>query len=156
MKKKIYVISGLFLILDQILKMVIINFIGFQDSISLIPNFLYLTNVKNTGGAWSIFDGNSILLIMIGLVCIVGISYYIYKKNNYSILEISYYGLIIGGILGNFIDRIIRGGVVDYIGVILGSYYFPVFNLADICIVCGVGLLFIDSFRGDKDGSRSN
>jgi len=156
LKNKIYVISSLLFVLDQIIKCIVVNFISFQDTISLIPNFFYLTNVSNTGGAWSIFNNNPILLIIIGLVCIIGLGYYLYKNNSYSYLEVIYYGLIIGGIFGNFIDRIIRGGVVDYIGVILGSYYFPVFNLADICIVGGVVLLFIDSFRGDRDGIRSN
>lgn len=155
LKKKLLILSTIIFILDQVLKYVVISFIGYQDTIHIIPNFLYLTYVKNTGGAWSIFDSNPIFLIMIGLICILGLGYYIYKKNNYCFLEVIYLVLIIGGVFGNFIDRIIRDGVVDYIGVILGSYYFPVFNLADICIVCGAILLMIDSFRSDKDAIRS-
>ena len=156
MKKKIFIISFIMFILDQLLKYIVISSIGYQDTIHLIPNFLYLTYVKNTGGAWSIFADNSYLLILIGIICIGGLGYYIYKKESFTKLETLYLGLIISGILGNFIDRILRHGVVDFIGFILGKYYFPVFNLADICIVFGGILLIIDSFRSGNDGNRSN
>lgn len=156
MKKWILIISTIILILDQFIKYIVTSFISFQESIHIIPNFLYLTNVKNTGGAWSIFNNNQFFLIVISMICIIGLIIYIYKKNNFTKIETIYYGLIIGGIIGNFIDRIIRSGVIDYIGTIFGNYYFPVFNLADICIVCGAGLLLIDSFRGEQNGNRSN
>ena len=65
------------------------------------------------------------------------------------------FGLVIGGILGNFIDRLIYKGVIDYLGFIFGSYYFPIFNLADICIVIGTFILIIDTVRSDFCGNRS-
>lgn len=156
LKKKILLISIISLILDQLLKYIVISSISYQETIRLISNFLYLTYVKNTGGAWSIFSNNPYLLALIGIICLFGLGYYIHKKNNFNKLEILYLGLIIGGILGNFVDRIFSSGVIDYIGLIFGNYYFPIFNLADICIVCGAVLLLIDSFRGDINGNRSN
>jgi len=156
LKKVILIISVIIIILDQLLKYSVISSISYQETIYLIPNFLYLTYVKNTGGAWSILSNNTYLLILIGIICIVGLGYYIYEKKNFNKLETLYMGLIIGGIIGNLIDRIVRSGVIDYIGMIFGNYYFPIFNLADISIVCGGILLMIDSFRGDKDESRSN
>lgn len=156
LKKVILVISIITIILDQLLKYSVISSISYQEIIYLIPNFLYLTYVKNTGGAWSIFSNNPYLLILIGIICIIGLSCYIYKKKNFKKIETLYMGLIIGGVIGNLIDRIVRSGVIDYIGMIFGNYYFPVFNLADISIVFGASLLMIDSFRGDKDESRSN
>ena len=156
MKKNILTISFISFIFDQLLKYIIISSITYQETIRLIPNFLYLTYVKNTGGAWSIFSNNPYLLILIGIICILGLGYYIYKKDYFSNLEIIYLGFIIGGVFGNFVDRIFRDGVVDFIGFIFGNYYFPVFNLADIFIVCGGVLLLIDSFRSDNDGNRSN
>lgn len=155
-KKWILIISSIILVLDQIIKSVIISFITYQETIHLIPKFLYLTYVKNTGGAWSIFDSNPVFLIIIGLICICCLGFYIYKKNTFNKMEVAYYSLIAGGILGNFVDRIFSSGVIDYIGTIFGSYYFPIFNLADICIVCGAVLLLINSFRGDINGNRSN
>lgn len=155
LKKKLLMISLIILVLDQLLKYIVISSISFQNTIHLIPNFLYLTYVKNTGGAWSIFSNNFYFLIVIGIICILGLSYYVYKKTSFNKLEVLYLGLIIGGVLGNFVDRIFSQGVIDYIGLIFYNYYFPVFNLADICIVCGAILLIIDSFRSDKDGIRS-
>lgn len=156
MKKRILLITFTSFILDQLLKYIVISSIPYHDTIHLIPNFMYLTYVKNTGGAWSIFPNQPWLFIIIGLVCLSGFGYFIYKKNQISKLESLYFGFMIGGIVGNFFDRIVRHGVVDYIGFIFGKYYFPVFNLADILIVVGAILLIIDSFRGDNDGNRSN
>ena len=149
LKKEICKIGVTVFILDQLLKIIIMSLFSYQKVLSLIPHFLYLTYVKNTGGAWSIFSNKQYFLLVIGFICICGFGYYLYKKNCFNKIEILYLGLIIGGILGNFLDRIIRNGVVDYIGFIFGKYYFPVFNLADICIVCGGILLIFDSFRGD-------
>lgn len=129
---------------------------SYQQTFYLIPKFLYFTYVKNTGGAWSIFSNSTWFLLIIGLICIIALSYYIYRKEDFNYLEVIYFGLIIGGILGNFIDRIFHSGVIDYIGFIFGNYYFPIFNIADICIVCGGILLMIDSLRSDQDGIRSN
>ena len=66
------------------------------------------------------------------------------------------YSILIGGIIGNFIDRIVFSGVYDYIGLIFGNYYYPVFNLADIGIVIGIIMLIIIEIRGDKHGTISN
>lgn len=149
MKKKIYILSIISFILDQLVKYLVINFISYQDTITIIPKFFYLTYVKNTGGAFSILTGNAWLLLLIGLICIGVLIYYISKKEKISSLEKIYLGLIIGGTLGNIVDRLIYGSVIDYIGLIFGSYYFPVFNIADICIVSGAILLVVDSLKGD-------
>ena len=156
LKKEIYKIGMITFILDQLVKYIIMSVFSYQETFFLIPNFLYFTYVKNTGGAWSIFRDNIWILLIVGIVCVVGLGYYIYKKQEFSLLEVIYLGLITGGILGNFVDRIFRGGVIDYIGFIFGNYYFPIFNIADICIVCSALLLMIDSVRSERDGIRSN
>lgn len=158
LKKKIYLISTILLIVDQFVKHLVIANISYSDTIFLVPKFFYLTYVKNTGGAWSIFQDNFIFLLCISIAAIVFFFYYLSKKESYSIIEIIYLGLLFGGVLGNFIDRLCYYGVVDYLGFIFGSYYFPIFNIADISIVCGGILFLIDSFGGDKHGvtSRTN
>lgn len=156
MKKKIFEIGIFTFILDQFVKFLIISIFSYQETSFLIPKFLYITYVKNTGGAWSIFSNNPWILLIVGIISIGGLGYYIYKKDSFNYLEFIYLGIIIGGVLGNFVDRLFRGGVIDYIGVILGNYYFPIFNIADICIVCGAVLLIIDGLRSDQDGIRSN
>ena len=70
-------------------------------------------------------------------------------------MELIAYSLLIGGIIGNFIDRIVFNGVYDYLGFIFGSYYFPVFNLADIGIVISVLILIVLEIKGDINANRS-
>lgn len=156
LKKKIFVIATCILLIDQLVKHIIISNLSYGKEIFMIPKFLYLTHVKNTGGAWSIFQENPSVLFLVGIVSLGILFYYLYQKNYFSKFEIVYLGIIIGGILGNFIDRICQNGVIDYIGLIFGKYHFPIFNIADIAIVCGAFLLIIDSLRGDIHGIRSN
>ena len=156
MKKKIYEIAACVLLMDQLAKYVIVAILSYGKEIFIFPKFLYLTHIKNTGGAWSIFNENPSILLLVGIASLGILFYYLYKKNSFSKLEIAYLGIMIGGILGNFIDRIFRNGVIDYIGFILGKYYFPIFNIADVAIVCGAFLLVIDNLRGDMYGNRSS
>ena len=134
----------------------IVASLSYGKEIFIIPKFLYLTHVKNKGGAWSIFQENPSILFLVGIISLGMLFYYLYKKDDFSKLEIAYLGIIIGGILGNFIDRIFQKGVIDYIGFIFGKYYFPIFNIADVAIICGAFLLIIDSLRGDIHGIRSS
>lgn len=156
MKKKILIFSTIVVIIDQLIKNIIISNFKYQDLQYIIPNFFYITKVKNTGGAWSILSNNTNLLLIISIICTLGIIYYLYKKHNLSKLECLYFSLLVGGIIGNLVDRLFYKGVIDYIGLIFGNYYFPIFNFADICIVCGIGLLLIDGWIGEKNGTRSN
>ncbi len=155
MKKKIFIFGIFLLILDQLLKQVVLNNIPYQKIITVIPNFFYLTNVKNTGGAFSILTGNIIFLLVVGIIFLCGFLYYLSKIESFSFLEVLYSSFIIGGILGNMIDRLWYHGVIDYIGFTFGKYHFPIFNLADILIVCGGFLWIIQELGGREDGNRS-
>ena len=156
MKKKIFVISSIFIIIDQLIKLFVRKYLTFQVDNFIIPNFFYLTYSKNTGGAFSILENNSIVLAIIGIVFLFGIIYYILKKEELVNLEIIAYSFLIGGIIGNMLDRIIFGYVTDYIGLIFGSYYYPIFNFADIGIVISIIMLIYMEFRSDKNGIRSS
>lgn len=156
MKKKIFGISLIILIVDIILKQLTMNNLEYSEEIMVVPNFFYVTYLRNTGGAFSILDNNIYFLIIIGMLALGGLIFYLLKKESFRKLEVISYGILIGGILGNFIDRIIYNGVIDYIGLIFGSYYFPVFNFADICIVVGIIILILDELVGEKYGIRSN
>ena len=153
MKKKIILISSIFIFLDQVVKLIVRNTIMGQE-INIIPNFFYITGVKNTGGAFSILSDNSIILAFIGIIILIGLLYYI-KDKKLNNMELIAYSLLIGGIIGNFIDRIVFNGVYDYLGFIFGSYYFPVFNLADIGIVISVLILIVLEIKGDINANRS-
>lgn len=139
--KKIIPISLFIIILDQIVKMIISSKMLVNSSITIIKNFFNITYVKNIGAAFSILSGSRILLIMIALIAIYIIYKLLIKNKNLNRINIINYSLLIGGIIGNLIDRIIRGYVVDYLDFTIFNYNFPIFNIADICIVLSCILL---------------
>ena len=155
MKKNIYVITFIVFLLDQVVKNIVLKAIQLEETIYVIPNLFFFTNVKNTGGAWSILENYPFILTLISFLCVIGLNYYIAKKIKFSKLEICYLGLIMGGVIGNFIDRILYEGVIDFIGIIFGSYQFPIFNIADMAIVVGVGLIILEMIGGEVCEYRS-
>lgn len=150
MKKKVIIYSTLITMIDFIIKYFINNFISLNEEIKVINNFFYLTKVYNTGGAWSIFPNNAFMIAMISIVVLIIIFLSVdYQKINK--IEIISYSLLFGGILGNLVDRLLYRHVIDYLSFSFGSYQFPVFNLADICIVISVIiLLFISMKKREK------
>ena len=146
MKKKIFiftVLSFLIVLIDRVVKILVNRYISLNKVIDIIKNFIYITNVHNQGAAFSIMYGERIMLILISIVFLGLIIYYIKKHNKYNIEFI----FVVGGLIGNLIDRIIFGYVIDYIGVSIFKYNFPIFNIADSFIVIGA-LIFV--LRKDK------
>ena len=146
--KKIFYLSSIFLIIDIIIKLIIKNTLITYQSIKIINNFFYITYVKNTGAAWSILSGKQLFLILFSLIVIISLMIYLIKKKEYSKLEIIGYSLLISGSVGNLIDRVVYGYVIDYLDFYIFNYNFPIFNIADTCIVIGIMVLFIDTWRG--------
>lgn len=140
-KEKLYKISVITIIIDQLIKLFIKT--NITKDIVIIPKIFKITNVINTGAAFSILKNNNTLLILITIIILVLLNYYI-KKNN---IENDYFelGIILGGIIGNLFDRLLYNGVIDYIEI----SSFPVFNLADSLIVLGIILLIIKEFKKD-------
>ena len=138
---KVLIFGFLFCAIDQIIKIFLSNVLGLNESIIVIKNFFNITLVHNTGAAFSILSGNSIFLILISIIALIFIFYYIKKDDNINIFT---YSLLIGGIIGNLIDRIIYNYVIDYVSIIFGNYYFPIFNFADMCIVISIILIIIN------------
>ena len=135
------IICIIFIIADQIAKFLVTSNIALYGKINLIPNTLEITHVQNTGAAFSILTDNTLLLIFITIIATYLIYNYMLKEEDNVIII----GLIFGGIFSNLLDRIIRGYVVDYINFKLID--FPVFNIADICIVVGFILYLIKVLR---------
>lgn len=149
----IIIISLISLLFDMGSKYLISRMFTLYESKIIINNFLNITYVRNTGAAWSILDTNTWIVTVISLLIIMGIIYYIYRnrnKINKKIVKIGY-GLVLGGSIGNFIDRIIYGYVVDFIDIDIFGWNYPIFNLADMFIVGGVILLMIDAWRCRND-----
>ncbi|OQC11329.1 MAG: Lipoprotein signal peptidase [Tenericutes bacterium ADurb.Bin087] len=149
----------LLLIIDQLTKLWVMKA---AFNVTLIPNFLHLTYVRNTGAAWSMFDGNMVLLSIISFV--VGSAIIVLRikyRRKLDTFKKILFAVVLAGTWGNFIDRafskLLTGeeGVIDFIHFQFGNYHFPVFNVADICITLGilsyVVLLLIEEFKLKKE-----
>lgn len=149
--KKIAFFSLILFIIDQIVKLFISFNIDVNSSICVIKNFFYISHVHNFGAAFSILYGGRVFLIFISIVALVCLYKFLLKNKVFKNLEIISYSMLIGGILGNLFDRIFYGYVIDYLDFYIFDYNYPVFNIADMCIVISVCLLVIDMFRGGKN-----
>lgn len=134
--KKLFGISFIIILFDRVLKILAQKFLG-NTKIYIINNFFYLIFTKNNGAAFSMMSGRQFTLILIALLALIYIIYYIKK---YNVKNIGY-SFLVGGIIGNLLDRMIYGYVIDFIGIDIFKYHFPIFNIADIFIV--VGAFFI-------------
>lgn len=149
MKKQFILILGIVLALiafDQITKLLIVNNLVIGEKIVIIDNFFTITSHRNDGAAWGIFSGNMIFFYLITIFAI-GLFYYLLKDINLNTQKLYASGLIlmIAGGIGNFIDRVLHQEVVDFIDIDLFSYTtFPIFNIADICLVVGMILFALD------------
>ena len=106
-REKIYRITAILLIIDQILKIIIVNSMNLYQEISIIPHFFSITYVENSGAAFSILENHTILLIAISILFLLGIDHFIKKQClTFHQYEIISFGMIIAGIFGNLFDRI--------------------------------------------------
>lgn len=133
-KKSIYITAIVLLLIDQIVKIIIRTKMSLYQEIKLIPNFFSLYYVENEGAAFSILGNKTLLLIIISLLCLIILNKFILEDVDLPKLTYIPLGLLIGGIFGNLIDRIIYQTVTDYLAVFIFKYSFPVFNIADIAI----------------------
>lgn len=154
MKKRIFIISIISLVIDLLTKILIDNSLSIGQSYIIINNFFYLTRVSNTGAAFSILEGKVLLLSIISIITLIILIRYM-KNFKTSIMSDFAFGLMLGGILGNFGDRVFLGYVRDFLKFDIFQYQFPVFNVADMCIVIGVFFLIICILRGDEVANSS-
>ncbi len=141
-KKNIFVfsIALLIVLLDQLTKFLIKQNFQLNESIPIINKIFHLTYITNTGSAFGLFKGLNSIFMIFSIVVIIGVFYYLRKKikNNEKLLQISV-GLLLGGTIGNLIDRLLYGAVIDF----LDFRIWPVFNIADSAVTISVILLVI-------------
>ena len=136
-------------VLDQLTKWLVVRFVGPEESRVVISGFFNLVNWSNTGAAWGIFQHYNLVLAVISLVTVLAL--YLFRRS----FQLQHWGprialgLITGGIIGNLIDRIRVGYVIDFLSFYVGQYHWPAFNVADSAICVGVGLYIILSWRND-------
>lgn len=144
------------LILDQLTKSWIASRMAFPTygesggAIPVIRGFFYLVHVGNTGAAWSMFAGQSVLLAALAASTLVAIAWWRHALGLSARVPQICFGLLCGGIVGNLIDRLVHGHVVDFIDLHFGSYVYPTFNVADSGICVGVILYIWHSLRAPK------
>lgn len=140
------IISILITLLDQIIKFIIDKKVLF---IEILPTLFNIHKVYNYGVAFSFLENKRYLILLFSLILI----YFLFnlrkdlpKTKKYDIL----FGVILGGIIGNLLDRVFRGYVIDYLETFILGISFPIFNLADICITLGIIIMVLIMSLGDK------
>ena len=140
------IISILITILDQIIKFIIDKKVLF---IEILPTLFNIHKVYNYGVAFNFLENKRYLILLFSLILI----YFLFnlrkdlpKTKKYDIL----FGVILGGIIGNLLDRVFRGYVIDYLETFIFGISFPIFNLADICITLGIIIMVLIMSLGDK------
>ena len=138
-----YLIALGIIVLDQITKYLVVRNMHLGESIQVIEQFLYITSHRNTGAAWGILAGQMWFFYAVTVVVVAGLIYYIQKMaKNPWLIGVSM-GFMLGGAIGNFIDRVLHQEVIDFIDTNIFGYNFPIFNVADSALTVGVVLLMI-------------
>lgn len=135
--------------LDQYTKSIILNYFELYESKAIIDGFFSLTYVQNFGAGFSIMQNARTTFLIITPICLIGLTYLFIKSNDK--LSKTALLLMISGTIGNFIDRIVRIYVVDFLDFIIFGWDFPIFNVADIFLTIGVCLYIIALIKEEKD-----
>lgn len=141
-----FIIAIVAFVIDFITKKWIATNMKIGDQFSVIGDFFLITSHRNRGAAFGILQEQRLFFIIITTAIVAGILWYahIMREKGSKTLLIGL-ALVLGGALGNFIDRVRFGEVVDFFKFNFGSYTFPIFNVADSAIVIGVGLILLDT-----------
>lgn len=144
-----YMLAALLIVVDQLSKWAILqNFELYEEKI-LLPGFLSLFYIQNRGAAWGIFEGRMIFFYIITVFVVGYLIYMFHKEKTDSKLVGVSFSLILAGAIGNFIDRLVNGFVVDMFR--LDFINFPIFNVADMCLTIGVALMLIHVLFFEKE-----
>ena len=149
---KYYLLSFIIVLIDQVSKYLTQAYVDIGQQIEWIPGLLSITHIHNTGAAWSILEGQMWFFYIITVIVVVMIIYYMQQMKNEPLLKTGL-AFILGGAVGNFIDRLMHQYVIDMIQ--LDFIDFPIFNLADTALTIGVILLFIQYIFLDRQEKES-
>ena len=144
----ILVISIFSVLIDQVSKGLINSYLGHPGFLRL-TKYLSLETTYNDGAAWNILSGNQIFLITISLIILVIVYSMMYQLKKTKVTNFAF-GILIGGIFGNLIDRIFQGTVTDFIRIDLPFYNFPIFNIADCAVTIGAILLVLVFIKEER------
>lgn len=153
--RRVAIIALLVIGLDQLTKQLVLRFLGYAQERVVIEGFFKFVHWGNTGAAWSLFRGNNELLAIIALAALVVLFFSRHHFDSRTLLGQTAFGLIIGGIVGNLIDRLWAKHVIDFLYFYVqqrggGEIGFPAFNVADSAICTGVGLVFLMTWKSER------
>ena len=152
--------SAVIVVLDQATKQMVRAGIALHDSVEVIPGLLSLVHVRNTGAAFGFLNladlpYKQVLMTGMALLALGAVGWYASQVPPRAVLARAGLALIVGGAVGNLIDRATVGYVVDFVDVYWGSVHFWAFNVADSAITVGAGLLILDLIRSPNDVSTA-
>jgi signal peptidase II len=147
-RRFVFLIALLVTIADQLTKQWALRHLPANGSVPLIPGFLEFTLTSNTGAAFSMLQSSTLILAGVALLVVAVIAAFVVRNAAQITLPLGIaLALPMGGALGNFIDRVARHSVVDFIDAYVGTHHWPIFNVADSAICVGVALLAITLFK---------
>ena len=138
---------------DQLIKLYINGSLKLYEERSFIPHVLSITHIRNSGAAWSIMEGRTWFLVLLPVLMIVAALWFMYRSRNGSRLALISLGLVVGGGIGNLIDRVRMHEVIDYLKCEL--FDFPIFNFADVCVVVGAIMFCVYMIFFDESSEKS-
>jgi len=147
------IVSIVVLVLDQATKLYVDRNFRLHESVTVVPDFFHFTYVRNKGAAFGIFADSAVRIpffITISILAAVGILWYLRRLQGGQTLQVFSLSLIFAGAVGNLIDRVRLGEVIDFIDVHWYQYHWPAFNIADSAITVGVILLLFDMWREEQ------
>ena len=140
-----FILGVLILLFDQWTKYLVKTNLFYGESIPIIDGFFNLVFIKNDGAAWNIMSGQRLILVLISSLILLFLILKGYEFFSAKKIHCIAYGMLLGGISGNLVDRILTGKVIDFLDFQIGTYHYPSFNIADACICVAVILYFITS-----------
>jgi signal peptidase II len=152
---RIAIIAVTVFVVDQLTKLAVLRLLGYAEEKVILHGFFKFVHWGNTGAAWSVFSGNNATLAVVSLVALFVLFFVRHHFDAHTPGGQLSLGLIFGGILGNFTDRLVRNHVIDFVYFYVirrdgREAGFPAFNVADSAICVGVGLLLLLSWQGES------
>ena len=150
LKARLGLLSLFVLVIDQWTKQLAETALAGRPPVTVVPGFIDLIHVENTGVAFGLFAAGSsptgvLALTLLGMVALALVLYYFWRTPESNRVVLVSLALILGGAVGNLVDRVMSGSVTDFIDVYVGTHHWPTFNAADSAITIGIVLLSIDA-----------
>lgn len=147
LRERLFLTGVVLLVTDQLSKWAAVGWLKGGPSLPVLRGFFSLTYVENTGAAFGLFRGQQVMFICMAILTVFIILFYLSLTGDDEWMIRLALVLILAGALGNLVDRVAFGYVIDFLHLHYKSFSWPVFNFADVCIDVGVGLILIDVIR---------